>query len=237
MYEEHPRITPPHPNAILWRYMDFTKYVSLLDRNALFFGRVDKLGDPFEGSIPERNIPLRREGFPDFSEANKNRFAEHHGSLLKDFRKSIVVNCWHHNNIESDFMWKVYARQNEGVAIVTNTESLSRSFKCDNSVYVGSVKYIDYNTEVIREDNMFPICLHKRKSFKHENEVRALASYSDEELSQGKYCDVDLSILIHKVCVAPYVKDWFLELVRCVTDRYRLDVPVCRSTLAGSPVF
>ena len=39
----------------LWRYMDFAKFVSLLESRALFFVRADKLDDPFEGALSEVN--------------------------------------------------------------------------------------------------------------------------------------------------------------------------------------
>ena len=42
----------PLDDTVLWRYMDFTKFVSLLEKSALFFPRADKLGDPFEGYWP-----------------------------------------------------------------------------------------------------------------------------------------------------------------------------------------
>ena len=58
MYEEHPEFHSPPSEAVLWRYMDFTKFVSLLDRQALFFARSDKLGDPFEGSFPRGNLKV-----------------------------------------------------------------------------------------------------------------------------------------------------------------------------------
>ena len=59
MYEEHPVFNPPPDDAILWRYMDFTKFVSLLEKQALFFARADKLGDSFEGSLSQVNKTLR----------------------------------------------------------------------------------------------------------------------------------------------------------------------------------
>lgn len=43
--------------------MDFTKFVSLLAKRALYFARADKLGDPFEGSFSQANIATRSEGF------------------------------------------------------------------------------------------------------------------------------------------------------------------------------
>ena len=42
---------PEDTDSRIWRYMDFTKYVSLLQHRGVFFGRADRLGDPFEGSI------------------------------------------------------------------------------------------------------------------------------------------------------------------------------------------
>jgi len=50
---------PRNPSARIWRYMDFTKYVSLLDTGSLYFARSDKLEDPFEGSIARANLRLR----------------------------------------------------------------------------------------------------------------------------------------------------------------------------------
>lgn len=62
MYKEHPVFEKPeNENAKIWRYIDFTKFVSLLDKSALFFTRADRLGDPFEGSYSRANIKLRPE--------------------------------------------------------------------------------------------------------------------------------------------------------------------------------
>ena len=41
MYKEHPAFNPPTDDAVLWRYMDFTKFASLLESSALFFVRAD----------------------------------------------------------------------------------------------------------------------------------------------------------------------------------------------------
>ena len=40
----------PAFDATLWRYIDFTKLVSFLEDQTIFFARADKLGDPFEGA-------------------------------------------------------------------------------------------------------------------------------------------------------------------------------------------
>ena len=60
MYNEHPIFEKPdNENAKIWRYLDFTKFVSMLEKKALFFVRADKLGDQFEGSFSKANLELR----------------------------------------------------------------------------------------------------------------------------------------------------------------------------------
>jgi hypothetical protein len=51
--DAHPTFkAPANREASLWRYMDFTKYVSMLEVKALFLARVDQFGDAFEGAWP-----------------------------------------------------------------------------------------------------------------------------------------------------------------------------------------
>ena len=237
MYEEHPYCTPPPSNAVLWRYMSFIKYLSLLDRKALFFGRVDKLGDPFEGSVPKTDIESRPGFYKRYPSGQREHLMTSFSNTVKEGRKDIVVNCWHENEIESDFIWKIYSTENEGVAIVSDFKDLSSSLICQELISIGRVKYIDYDTESIGDITLYSTCLHKRKSFEHEREVRAIGAYLGKETDKGPYFDVNLSTLVHKVFVAPYANDWFLQLVESVTDRYGLQVPVCRSTMADSPNF
>ena len=54
MYQKHPEFEEPsNENIKIWRYLDFTKFVSYLDRKALFFTRADKLDDRFEGKFTD----------------------------------------------------------------------------------------------------------------------------------------------------------------------------------------
>ena len=56
MCQESPGLTAPFPDTLVWRYLDFTKHISLLDETALFFGIANTLGDPFERSVPAINM-------------------------------------------------------------------------------------------------------------------------------------------------------------------------------------
>ena len=50
----------PDEIAELWRYMDLAKLLSLLQNKSLFFSRMDKLGDQFEGQWSDLTIRLLR---------------------------------------------------------------------------------------------------------------------------------------------------------------------------------
>ena len=47
---------PEDPSVTAWRYLDLPKYLSMLESEAPFFCRLDKLHDPFEGSRPRANV-------------------------------------------------------------------------------------------------------------------------------------------------------------------------------------
>ena len=243
MYKEHPVINPPSSDAILWRYIDFTKFVSLLEKQALFFARADKLGDPFEGSLTKVNEALRPELYSDIPEDDLRAITW----LMKESRRFTLINCWHENIHESEAMWKLYAREKDGIAIKTNFNSFKDSFTCSENIYIGSVNYVDYNRHFIPENNTFHPYLHKRKSFEHEREIRAIqvtiprndrgVDLSQDICDIGKYYKINLPCLIQEVVVAPFAPDWFLELVKSITLRYNLEFPVVKSALTDHPTW
>ena len=134
-------------------------------------------------------------------------------------------------------MWKLYAKGNDGVAVVTEFQTLAKSFTCEETIQIGKVRYVDYDKTYIPERNGLGICLHKRKSFEHEREVRAFTGRRGPVASKGQLRSVDLSVLVKDVFVAPYADEWFRDLVESVTRHYGLVAEVRRSTLAASPVW
>jgi hypothetical protein len=57
VYVEDFRVTAPENlETPIWRYIDFAKFVGMLERRALHFSQLASLGDPFEG-IPSE-LPL-----------------------------------------------------------------------------------------------------------------------------------------------------------------------------------
>lgn len=233
MYETHPLFVPPPNDAILWRYMDFTKFVSLLDTSSLFFSRADLLGDPFEGVWTQTNIETLGDRYPpEVAESIRNALPN-----LQQLTSGNFVNCWHWNESESDAMWKIYAQQSAGVAIKTDFKSLADSFTDDQTIYIGKVHYIDYAVDLVPEGNSFGPLLYKRNHFEHEREVRAMIS-APPPLNQkqpGRHAQVDLSRLIHEVRISPLAPVWFSDLVQSIAVKFNVNVAIVNSSLSDSP--
>ncbi|MBN1917434.1 MAG: DUF2971 domain-containing protein [Verrucomicrobia bacterium] len=230
---------PDDPDARIWRYMDFTKYVSMLEQRGLFFCRAHRLGDPFEGSWPEAHRVWRSE----FQSRFRVDFAVKMGNFSRWLRKWTMVNCWHINQRESAAMWGLYASSSKAVAVCSTYAKLRDVL--DESCHVGVVRYIDFDKDAFPADDFFWPFVHKRTSFEHEKEVRAVThdlphnadglDLTAEPTDDGCWKAVGLSALITQVYVAPGCRPWFADLVKKVTERYSLDKPVEQSSLDSAP--
>lgn len=266
MFKEEPLLNPPPHDAALWRYMDFTQFASLLERRSLFFARADKLGDPFEGYLPRRSLESLKCAYSDNADPKKNIFWNI-TQVLRTVVAFTLVSCWHESPRESAAMWSLYSKKRDGIAVKTTFDSLSKSFRCGEDVFIGRVNYIDYdaatpvgvfdeNDELFRMTDEHGLSLrsplfHKRDSFMHEREVRSVHPISikglysggmTREMAQppyevGKYLEVDLPLLIEDVVVSPFAPDWFAELVCSVSTRHHLNASVSKSSLAGAPIW
>ena len=103
-------VQPADPATPIWRYMDFTKFVSMLERSALFFARADCLGDPFEGSYSRGNERLRPTVYKDAPQEVLAYMASNGAEFTRILRKWTFISCWHMNQGESAAMWKLYAK-------------------------------------------------------------------------------------------------------------------------------
>jgi hypothetical protein len=223
--------------------MDFTKFVSLIDSQRLFFSRADLLGDPFEGSLPRMNFMARQQLIERFLHEDKKLYANSYAGMSRLYRewlKISAINCWHMNEHESAAMWKLYLKSNEGIAVQSTYQSLRESIIDEERVFLGVVKYIDYERETIDAQNVFSAYVHKRKSFEHEREVRAVVVKPEKEdgtIGQGLKINVDLNRLIKQIYVAPSAPSWFAELVSAVFHRYGHTFEVKHSNLDEQPLF
>ena len=198
MYEPHPIFMQPEDEGVkVWRYMDFTKLVSCIDAQCLFFARADTFDDPFEGSYPKMNVTARKPvpiGIPLDGHERYIKAMARLEEFNKKWPKFTAINCWHMNEHESAAMWKLYLKSNEGIAIQSTYRKLRLSLIDEEKVFLGVVKYIDYEKEWIDAGNLFSPFVHKRRSFEHEREVRALVT---KWPTDGKGMDPDRETISH----------------------------------------
>jgi hypothetical protein len=233
---------PDNLDVPVWRYMDFTKFVSLLENKGLFFPMVAKLQDPFEGSFARGNEVLR----PMVYRHVPNHYGVTVGELVQRLRDHVAVSCWHINERESAAMWKLYSKSNEAVCIQSTFRKLYNAVRSVSQV--GEVRYVDYETSWIPESNPLAPFIYKRLSFEHEREVRAIIPPKDvatlltgktSQLNEGgHWVPIELTNVIEKILVAPDAPAWLAALVRRVTDHYQFNsIPVVPSMLGDVPFY
>ena len=85
--------------------------------------------------------------------------------------------------------------------------------------------------------------VHKRKSFEHEKEVRAVVTRFPAEgelgdtITSGIPIRIDLNVLVETVYIAPDAPSWVGDLVKSVIQRYGFNFNVEASQLNQRPVF
>ena len=243
MYYDNPEFQTPADDAKIWRFMDFTKFVYLVDKNSLYFARVDKFEDAWEGAITKPMSQLRNNWVNRLHPYISNQFKKSFNLKKKPMAYQFTyLNCWHINEYESAAMWKIYADINYGVAIQSTFERLCGSFQnYPNQVQIGKVEYIDYNNATVNMNNFLKLYLSKRKSFEYENELRAIIvippTNANWEYPEGINVNIDINKLIEKIYICPKTEDWFLDLVKSITKKYNLDKEIIRSSLADGPIY
>ncbi len=251
MVKDHPIFTyPKNPDIKVWRYMDFTKLISLIDTRRLFFTRADLFKDPFEGSYPKINIESRKKVPSEIPLELRDKYMEGMTKMYENNRhwpRYTAVSCWHMNEYESAAMWSLYLKSDEGIAVQSTFKKLKKSIIDEEDVYLGTVKYIDYEKDLIQSSNIFEPFVHKRKSFEHERELRGVLTrwptssnsldFEKETIQGGVPIKVDIEELIERIYVAPNSPKWFADLVKTAVKRYGYDIEVIQSQLNNSPMF
>ncbi|MGD0779497.1 MAG: hypothetical protein ABR954_01765 [Dehalococcoidales bacterium] len=248
MYKKNELFETPPARLKIWRYLDFIKFFDLLERSKLFFTRLDKLEDPFEGVISENALKdfFTKLGVTLNSE-EINSFRKYY---VKDSRIYTAVSCWHLNTIESDSMWKSYIKNGDGLAIQSTVKRLETSLiKSKNDIFVSRIIY--ENKEFLSSKKKLSLlfsypAIFKGKEYKHDEELRAIIQKEpflnpDHRLrpldKNGIYVDVKLNVLIAKIILAPKCDKWKSNLIEKMCKKHGLDIEIVSSSLDNKPIF
>lgn len=265
---DHPYHIEIEDNAILWRYMSLEKFESLLREQALFFCRADKFSDPYECSIPKKEFEYRlsEEKFIDeervfnrtdrkfdleIAKKNANNLALTH----KKIRKATTVNCWHINNDESDAMWQLYLKNNEGIAVRTNKKKLYKALEgTKEKISISKIRYINYDNDIWFHRNEYPFdsynfltpIIHKRIEFAHEKELRLYNQDNNREKENfwetqpneiGEMIKIDVNALVDCIIFHPTAEQGTKDKIVALTRGYAFDFNFESSRLSNEPYY
>ncbi|MDO1451095.1 hypothetical protein Q0590_32780 [Rhodocytophaga aerolata] len=222
----------------IWRYMDFEWFADMLESETLYFRRTDLFSDIFEGSLPVKTIKKREAHFHEDSRRN---------TVTRETKKERVICCWHMNDQESAAMWNLYIKGREGIVIQYTIERLKAALgQSKETVWLGEVEYIDYEEAEITHTNGLTPYLHKRKSFKHEEELRAIIWNKSPEnkilkldFSPGGYkLFISINTLVENVFVSPNSHKWYVDWVNFYIQKHKkYQFKAINSYMDNEPLF
>jgi len=109
-WTNNPKLSLPDDDATIWRYMDLSKFLSLLDEKALYFAVPSQLEDKWEARVHGVD-----------NKALVDAFGVEQASTLKAGSDRVfsvsAINCWYHGEGESIAMWALNTQPTYGVAI------------------------------------------------------------------------------------------------------------------------
>lgn len=234
MPEPHPSF--PQPENIdtkVWRYMSFSKFVSLLASRTLWFARPDTFQDKLEGSYSSVPVPITSEVLNQHGTSDPQevlaKLVPSWTAARQIFVEHSYISCWNINEDENDGLWRIYGDISQMVCIQSTYRKLWNQLPNDS--FMGVVQYIDYREADINPSNFFRLLMHKRKCFEHEREARSIIWRPNQESVPGLAIPIDPIEIIESVILPPFCGSWYKAAVQATAEAFSLKVPIKDSSL------
>jgi hypothetical protein len=242
----------PQENTPMVKYIDLAKFISILKNKSLFFCRIDKLEDKFEGTLPldtHKHIVAESKYLRDvrkfftrhISDEELENSATDQLNWQSKLRSITCVNCWNEFKGESYALWKIYAGMDQGIMIKTDFSKLIQAFRnCNQKIFCSRVKYIDYQKDYMDFGNTMIPFVHKHRAYTYENEIRLIHEvthnqwkydWDSEEYNSGIMIPIDINFLIDNIYINPFAPQWFKPLIEDLIKKYFLNCQVSDSIL------
>ncbi|MAM55440.1 MULTISPECIES: hypothetical protein [Actinomycetes] len=237
-------------DLVLWRYLDFPKFLDLLASRAIKLPRASKMEDPFEGVMGSGATKAALRAAKGRGEKSylRNAVANREQHLSFFWRERTYVSCWNAFPSENAGLWRIYG-DDKGVVVRSTWRSLRQAFTGNadvvEDVFFGPVSYRE-----VADDSSFPLTFTdqffvKRAEFVHEHEFRLVAhdvsrdhNYGERDttgLPQFATLECDLDQLIEEVLISPRLGGWVRDTVEDVSRKYGGAWPVRRSAIYQPP--
>jgi len=156
--------------------------------------------------------------------------------LLREANAKFGVNCWHANEGESEAMWRLYTAAGQGIAIESTKARLEGALKGDG-IIVDQVRYADFDADEIEKGHRHYGLFMKRKSFAHEQELRATILLPKPGIGTTVPCN--LNDLIEQIHIFPKAPLYYIEAVKYALGQARPEIkaPIVTSKLLDPPDY
>ena len=221
-------------SLVIWRYMDFASFYALLQSKKLFFRRLDKYTDQYEGTLPEelgKSLAETWSLLPWNTPDDANGMVESFSAKLKQHNSGTLCCSWVWGDKESYAMWKIYLRgSSEGVAIRSTVGRLRKALSDNNIDFTLAKVTYDILPWHITWYKTLPT--YKSRAYSYESELRILV-YDQFESDTvpidvfpkkplydiGNPFPVVIEDLISEVYVSPFAGHWFQDVVKSSLDQ------------------
>jgi hypothetical protein len=245
-------------DAVIWRYMDLGKFLSLLSTSSLYFSSIKMLSsdDAYEGIPPSAYYEEWRRKWPHLPSDVRTHLCGWTGralgqtttsleDLITLFRnqyerlsRTTFVNCWYSGEHESAAMWTLYAARGSGIAIRTTARRLKTALRVENPNTEFMYRLVCYYNHTAQElpnlaEGINTCAFLKRNSYAHESEYRAAFEVLSEASRQpcGMEFKCDLKDLVERVVISPYAKEYIVSPIVELLEKYDLKCEAGKSRL------
>jgi hypothetical protein len=226
-------------DQVLWRYMDFATFASMLAESAIFLRRGDCFADRFEGAFT-RSVRKKIE-----ESIQKNSLTTSYEQFKEKLRQRVFISCWHASIDDSMAMWSIYGKGKLSVAATTTVRQLATEVENVSLPYmlaIEKVKYIRHwrNPRIVIRpySNVFK---YKTKAYSFEKEARLIVDKMDENWNGSVIEDVfrlpvRLNNLLRSFVISPEAPSWFHSVVDSIASKYNVDSSkIHRSKMSFDP--
>lgn len=234
VFIRHIDLEVPRGNAIIWRYMGLDKFLDLVTHRRLFFTNARNLTDNYEISLPPNVVNAKRKELEGkgFSGRDLDEKLARFQSSNNPMAELTLVNCWSLGLTESYALWKIYLGGSKaGIAIRTSLTHLKDGIKSVKdpfleNIYIAKVQYRDFLP--MKDLSRIRLVATKREFYEYEKELRLFILHDSRseggiktpnDLSLGRYVDVDLELMIDKLYISPFVSPFFEGSIRRVLEK------------------
>ncbi len=172
-------------NVPIYKFMPLQYVLTLLHNQSLYFQKTDSWEDPYENFFLKQDFRMN-DGTP---------------VDATTMIKGIFGMCWTTKR-ESDALWRIYSPDKRAVRIRTTADKLFRTIYRDDAdcshAYIGKVIYREIAELERKLHDSVPInplflnemwtqsMFVKRQEFSHEEEVRAILTFSAQEVQYNR---------------------------------------------------